>query len=132
MSNFTPCVWVLTERQVADQIFIAAALGEDYFRLISLPRDITKLPGGLEVQLVGLIARSHYRRHNGVIGCFGGILSYTYLRSPTERWTFSTHGHLVSRNAEPIYKGKYSLHLKGTNRDISFLFRRRLDSGNNG
>ncbi len=120
-------MWVVTERQIAEPIFAVAILGEDYFRLISLPRDITRLPPVLEVKLVGLIARSHYRRNNGVIGCFGRILQYLYLRSENERWTLSTNGHLVNRHGDPIQKGQYSLCLKRRpNRDTGFLFRRHL------
>jgi len=126
MNSFVPHLWVVTEYTIGQPVFaVAICGGEHEFKLLPLPRDITRLPPNLELQFIGLIARSHYRQNNGEVRCFGKILRYLYLRSVNERWTFSAHGHLVNRHGDTVQKGQYSLSLKRQlHRDISFLFRR--------
>jgi hypothetical protein len=127
MSNFDPCVWIVTEREIPESILSVAIWGEDHFRLIGLPKGVTELPPLLEVKLVGLIARSHYRKSHGEVRFFGRVLRYLYLRTEQERWVFNIQGHLVNRHGEPIRRGQYTLSLKKQpHRDIGLLFRRHI------
>jgi hypothetical protein len=123
--GFSPCLWVQTEREIADQIFIAATFGVEHFRAIWLPETITTLPPELELRFVALIARTHFKRSSGELPHFGGIRGYLYIRRPNQRWTLDVTGKLIDRHGEEVSTGKYNLRLKGTNRDISSLFRKR-------
>ena len=128
MTDFRPCIWVLTERQVPDQIFILAIYGEESFRAIWLPKTITTLPPGFELRLVSLIARMHFKRSGGKLPHFGGIRNHLYLRRPNQRWTLDVRGKVIDRNGEDVSTGKYTLTLKGKpSADVAPLFRRRLN-----
>ncbi len=126
MNRFVPFLWVLGERNIGEPIFMVAIFGEDHFRLVPLPRRITKLPPDVELKLVVFVARTHFKRNNGVISCFGRILGYVYCRSSEERWTLSPSGEVINRTAPAVRRGKYTLTLKNRpHQDISFIFRRR-------
>ena len=130
MTGFEPCLWVLTERQIADQIYIAAIFGEESFRAIWLPKAMTTLPPEFELKFVALLCRTHFKRSGGEVPHFGGIKGYLYLRRPNQRWTFDITGNLIDRHGEEVARGKYTLKLKkGSGADISALFRRHRNNG---
>ena len=124
MSDSLPALWVVTEKEIGEPLFVIATVGLEHFRLVPLPRGIDKLPANIEAKLISFIVRRHFRKMNGTVQCFGRILSYTYLRSTDERWSIATNGEIVARYAPPVRPGRYTLTLKGE-RDISFLFRGR-------
>jgi hypothetical protein len=127
MSTFTPFLWVLTDRQVPDQIFVVAILGEEHFRAISLPETMATLPSLVELKFLARVVTSHFKRSGGELPHFGKIRGYLYLRTPDQRWTLDITGKVIDRHGEEIAKGNYSLTLKNKpNADVAPLFRKHL------
>ena len=122
--DFRPYLWVIAEQEPGRPISAVAIFGLDHFRYVFLPERITVLPEERQIEVIGEVAREHYRSNNGRIPCFGRISGYVYYPSCDIGWTLTPEGEVVNRNAGPVKRANYAFSTQARpKRDVSFLFR---------
>ncbi|MBN1499697.1 MAG: hypothetical protein JW982_06070 [Spirochaetes bacterium] len=125
--SFKPFIYCQTERSRPGQIFIAAMLRVDLFRIIKLPENFRSLCEADKTELRKELIIKKLSAYDGCVPTFGKITAFVqkldYYDEISDRDVFDLNGDLML-NADyalkDIKKGKFSLNYK--NRDLLPLF----------